>query len=172
MDSQTAPSVHPSYIEVLGQFSPDEARILRYFARHTSFPILRVRDEAVDGSGVGKDVLPHFNILPHDADCEHFGFAEVYIENLERLGVVNLRMDNRLAEDHQYAAIESHPLIVNMRSVLEAQGRQMVVQRGAGYVTTFGKLLVLSCVGEADFTSPLLPIYRAKDGQTNPASNS
>lgn len=170
MDAETAENAHPAFVEVLGQLTPDEARILKLFARQTSFSLIRIRDEESTAPGVGKDVLRHFSLLGHDAGCDHLGMVEVYLENLQRLGVIILRMDNRLSDEVHYEKIESHPLVLGIRKVIEDQGRMARVERGAGYVTTFGKQLVIACVGDAGFSSPVLPIYRVEHGRGDRAS--
>lgn len=163
IDAKTAGSTHPAFVEVLGQLTPDEARILRHFAQRTSFPIIGVRDEDPDGSGAGKDLLRHFNLLVHDAGCEHLGMGEVYLENLQRLGIVEMRRDNKLSDEYHYVDLENHPLVEGLRKALQSNGRLLRIQRGAGYVTAFGKQLVIACVGEARFSSPVLPVYRRQD---------
>ncbi len=45
MDTRTATAAHPSFVEIIRQLTPDEARILRFLAEIKTVPLITVRAE-------------------------------------------------------------------------------------------------------------------------------
>jgi len=90
MDSTTARDVHPSFVEVIKQLTPDEARILSalsaepeaYFFQFQPFLFLGV-DVLVDGV-LDNPEVPYFSDLFKRAGCWDLDRASVAISNLKR----------------------------------------------------------------------------------------
>ena len=86
MDKTTMDKAHPSFVHIIGQLLPDEARILHFLSVNGPIPIIFPKMETCDcmihewfGYNVHKDLLD-FLYCPDK--------IKYYIENLERLNLV------------------------------------------------------------------------------------
>ena len=51
--------VHPGFVEIIKQLSPDEAKILKYINSHKTIPTITLRYEDDNGSGI--DIIKNFS---------------------------------------------------------------------------------------------------------------
>ena len=61
--------VHPAYVEIVKQLSPDEAKILCYMREYTTVPIITLRRENEKGEGV--EIIKNFSNIGELSHCEH-----------------------------------------------------------------------------------------------------
>ena len=96
MDRERADHVHPAFAEILSNLTPDEAKILRQLARRLPQPlIVSVTVATVAGifaKHVGDDA--EFDVLPREIDFARSAALPSYLDNLERLGLINRRGDS------------------------------------------------------------------------------
>ena len=72
---------HPVFVSIVGQISPDEARVMRFFATDPKQPLIHVR--AVHRYGLGTTlVLENFSLISQDAGCHHPELCAAYLDNL------------------------------------------------------------------------------------------
>jgi hypothetical protein len=110
MDSKTAHQAHPAFVEILKQLAPDEARILKYMADQgiitwpTAFLTggftveLEAKPETAQESGLIATSLPipFFSTLGQDAGCIFPDLVPSYINNLCRLGLIEIYKDSSM----------------------------------------------------------------------------
>jgi len=170
MDSDTAARVHPAFLAVLRQLVPDEVRIISQFQHDGPYPLLSVVARYRFGAPIGTE-LRSFSLLGDRAGCEHLDRVALYIDNLCRLGLAELR-PVRVADDTRiFHALEAHPTvkaaigrIEGGQSPLEGpapeaaegdDGEDRVIaeiQRKALYVTAFGRQFYEACEYRPDPT--------------------
>jgi hypothetical protein len=110
MDTRTANGAHPAFVEIIRQLTPDEARILRLFAKGDGlFPLITVRKEKKQGVG-GIDVLVNFSLFGWQAGCDFPEQTPAYIDNLCRLGLIEVK-DYSFTMAGIYDQLENHPLV-------------------------------------------------------------
>jgi Abortive infection alpha len=153
MDGARADRVHPGFLEVLRQLTPDEVRIISLFQHDGPYPIVSVQSRHRHGAAVST-VLRHFSLLGELAGCEHPRRTPLYVDNLVRLGLVELRRV-RISEDTRiFRAVEQHPEVLAAIARVEshppalARATDAVVadlQRQALYVTAFGRQFYEAC---------------------------
>jgi hypothetical protein len=153
MDGARADRVHPGFLEVLRQLTSDEVRIISLFQHDGPYPVVSVQSRQRHGAVVAT-VLRHFNLLGVEAGCEHPRRAPLYIDNLVRLGIVELRRV-RLSEDtRMFRPVEEHPDVVAAIAQIEAHPPALAratdavvadLQRQALYVTAFGRQFYEAC---------------------------
>ncbi|GGL75278.1 hypothetical protein GCM10010840_11750 [Deinococcus aerolatus] len=98
-NADKAKSFHSSFVEVVRQLSPLDARILRSFTTRMRSYIPAVKIVArIDNSET--DTLLHFTDL-NDMD-EDLKEIELAIENLSRLGIVKISYERWLIKDEEY----------------------------------------------------------------------
>jgi len=113
MDRATARQVHPGFVTVLRQLTPDETRIFSRFENDGPYPVLSVQSRPKHG-GSRHTELRHFSLLGEEAGCEHPGRAPLYLDNLCRLGLTELR-PTKLSEDtRMFKPLEEHPEVAGL----------------------------------------------------------
>jgi hypothetical protein len=153
MDGARADRVHPGFLTVLRQLTTDEVRIISLFQHDGPYPIVSVQSRQRHGAVVAT-ALRHFNLLGEQAGCEHPRRAPLYVDNLVRLGIVELRRV-RLSEDtRMFRAVEQHPDVVAAVAQIEAHPPALAratdavvadIHRQALYVTAFGRQFYEAC---------------------------
>ena len=113
MDRATAGHVHPGFLAVLRQMTPDETRIFSRFESDGPYPVLSIQSHPKHG-GSRRTELRHFSLLGEEAGCEHPQRAPMYLDNLCRLGLTELR-PTRLSEDtRMFKPLESHAEVTSL----------------------------------------------------------
>jgi hypothetical protein len=159
MDSNKAARVHPAFLEVLRQLTADEARIISQFQHDGPYPLVTVGARYKFGERLSTE-LRNFTLLGTQAGCEYPERVSLYIDNLCRLGLVELR-PTRVADDtRNFRALEEHPevkaavtRIESRAPALESSHPQSAdddrvvaeIRRQALYVTAFGRQFYEAC---------------------------
>jgi len=102
--------------------------------------------EELDENSTVVDVLPHFCLLADRADCTHKGMILGYVDNLCRLGITRIVLDEQLSDDDAYAETEQHPVIQKYKRLIERGGGTVDLRQEILEVTTFGKLFAKTCL--------------------------
>jgi hypothetical protein len=153
MDESRADRVHPGFLEVLRQLTPDEARIVSLFQHDGPYPLVTVTSRYKHGATIGT-ALRQFSLLGELAGCEHPERTPLYLDNLVRLGIAELRRV-RISEDtRMFRAVEEHPAVRAAIAEIEARPPALAratdtivpdLQRSALYVTAFGRQFYEAC---------------------------
>jgi hypothetical protein len=161
MDSDTSARVHPAFLAVLRQLVSDEVRIVSLFQHDGPFPLLSVVARYRFGGPLTTE-LRNFSLLGTQAGCERLDRTPLYIDNLCRLGLAELR-PIRVADDtRMFRSLEAHPEVqaviarIEARPPLDApEGKEEAadranrvvadLQRKALYVTSFGRQFYEAC---------------------------
>lgn len=86
MNAVVKNGVHPGFVEIIKQLSPDEAKILRYFATHKVIPTVTLRYVKEEGGGI--DIVKNFSNVGEITQCENPFDVNKYFDNLIRLGLL------------------------------------------------------------------------------------
>jgi hypothetical protein len=158
MDRATAGQVHPGFLAVLRQMTADEARIFSRFEIDGPYPVITIQSHPKHG-GARRTELRHFSLLGQEAGCEYPQRAPMYLDNLCRLGLTELR-PTRLSEDtRMFKPLESHAEVTSLMArisnrtpVTDAQdwkaGNDPLVadvQYKYLFVTSFGRQFYDAC---------------------------
>jgi hypothetical protein len=146
LDKQTATIAHPAFVEVIKQLSPDEARLMKLFAVDRPFPIITVRAESDEGKG-GKDILARVSLLGLEAHCQHPELTPAYLDNLSRLGLIEIPPMVAYTDANVYKALEEHRQVVATRAQIDSTPqRKSSVSRHGAFVTQLGRHFISACV--------------------------
>ena len=118
MDRAVADAVHPSFIDVLGQLGGDELRVLGSLEAGTSYPVLSLSSRLRHG-GASRIELRHFSVLGARAGCSHADRTPAYLDNLARLGLVELRPTRVTDDVRMFQELEDHPTVTAARTRVE-----------------------------------------------------
>ncbi|MCD8052031.1 MAG: DUF4393 domain-containing protein [Clostridiales bacterium] len=98
---------HPAFVEIIKQLCTDECKMLAILHDDPKMPMLKLRLK-VD-SGGATDISPYFSDICYKANCEHPQKFPEYLDNLHRLGLVEIHYDSYLVEDSYYEELRKHP---------------------------------------------------------------
>lgn len=110
--------VHPGFVEIIKQLSPDEAKILRYFSAHKSVPtiIMRVENERHEGI----DFVKNFSDIGEKCGCEDKYNLNKYFDNLIRLGLIDSASTlSSLIDKTKYEPLKTHPVMMQYKKAIE-----------------------------------------------------
>jgi len=100
MNSEIAHSVHPSFVQILKQLSPDEAKVLKYFSDNPEW--YKECDEVTDGqnNAIEKSlsISDHFHEICKLSSAVNPNNSDTYLDNLLRLKI----LDTAFETDSQY----------------------------------------------------------------------
>jgi hypothetical protein len=145
-DVNAEDGTHPAYSRILSELAPDEARILRVLVVEGPQPIVDVH--AANLIGVGSQLVARgINMIGPEAGTRHRDRVPAYLNNLERLGLVEVSRDP--AQD---------PI---RYQVLEAQPEALDAIKSATRARTVHKSIRLTPFGK-DFCDVCLPVDPAE----------
>ncbi|WP_275270509.1 DUF4393 domain-containing protein [Limnobacter sp. P1] len=146
----TLGNAHPSFVNVVNNLSPDEARLLVYFVQRRDMPI--VQATAVVPKEGSHSVLGGPFVPPEvTKDLVFPGNIDAYLSNLSGLGLVTVRYDEWLADGSIYEPLEASnraALTKRIESIPQLAGRELKFGRGLAQRTSFGLKFIQACHGK------------------------
>lgn len=151
MKKDTKDNVHPSFVEIIKQLSPDEARLLKYiffYSNVHTIPVIYFKIHKKDGSVVILEFLA--TTSPEFACCERRGYGAYhpYFENLERLGLIRCSKEQSLKKMDKYSQIKKSEVYNEIRTHFEGLGMVVSIEDiyGTIQVTSFGNDFCAICL--------------------------
>ena len=152
MDSTTAKTAHPGFVEIIRNLSGDEAKILSHLVKVRVIPLVDIRRESTEGKG-GVVVSPYLSAVGHDSGCEHRDMVGTYLRNLERLGLIDIPRDKHLTSEGVYDRILNDPLVKKIEEELNALEKHKAnFDKYYAEPSELGKLFISACVNARDKT--------------------
>ena len=144
MDSKTASEAHPSFVEILKQLTPEEAKILQFL------PVLGrlhpIMDFFYSVPEKGEFLLyRHASTIAADAGCPSDYAVPAALDNLCRLGLVEIPEFRRLSEGSRYDRIRDLPLTSDAKKMVPADGEFVAREKVVG-ITSMGDLFREACI--------------------------
>jgi hypothetical protein len=131
---------HPAYARILSELAPDEARILRLLSVGGPQPTIDVR--AANLIGVGSQLVAQgLNLIGAEAGCRHSERVPLYLNNLDRLGLIWFPHDP-VDNPMRYQVLEAQP---DAMHAIKRAGRAKTVHRSVG-LTAFGQDFCRVCL--------------------------
>ncbi|MBX3745342.1 MAG: DUF4393 domain-containing protein [Verrucomicrobiae bacterium] len=153
LDSKTAREAHPGFVEILKSMSPDEARVLRIFVAGQSKPLLDIQLHMKDdGYGV---LHQNVSLIGTEAGCAYPDLTPSYLDNLCRLGLLEIDNMARLKDDKVYETIETAPSVKLLKEHYEKQdGLKIYLKRKKIDVTHLGRQFANACIFDKRVKEP------------------
>lgn len=146
MDKATAYRAHPGFVDMIKNMSPDEARIMKLLATAGSQPLLNIKAVQKEGGGF-QVVHRHLSLIGLKASCEHVPLAPTYLDNLVRLGLIEVPTMRRIKADEPYKEIEDFPQVSKILDDLrKIETHTVEVEKIKLDLTDLGKQFIRSCV--------------------------
>jgi hypothetical protein len=144
MDLSTVRNAHPAFVEILKQLSTDEARIIRLFATEKIYPVISLSAAHPEEEGQ-KEIEPNFSLLGEMANAAHNELTSSYLDNLDRLGLIELS-DRRLVDKELYKPLINHPHIKATQDEGSKLGFNTTITSRSVHLTQLGALFIRACV--------------------------
>jgi hypothetical protein len=124
--------MHPAYERILGELSPDEARILRFLSKEGPQPTVDVRTNRP--LGIGSELIEAgLSMIGRQAGVRHMGRTNAYLNNLFRLGLIWFSREE--VEPSRYQVVEVQP---EVQAAMSKAGRAPKTVRRSIHLTPFG----------------------------------
>ena len=145
LDRKTANEAHPGFVEILKSMSPDEARILKVFVSGQSKPIIDIQLHLPKG---GYHTLNrNVSIIGAEAGCAHRDLVTNYLDNLCRLGLLEIEPMARIKEDKAYDPIIKSPELTKMKEDISKQdGLRIEFKKKKIDITGLGRQFSSACI--------------------------
>lgn len=105
---------HPAFVEIIKQLSADECKMLAYLKDNPTMAILKMRLKS--DIGAEKDAIPYFSDICYLTKCDNPQKFPEYLDNLRRLGLINIFYDRFLANNVLYESLRNHPQFIQLFS--------------------------------------------------------
>lgn len=151
MNKEEKAGVHPSFVEIIKQLCPDEAKILKYIVcnplKSCVIPTVSIRFE--DEKHQGLTVVSNFSDIGDLSGCENPTAISTYFNNMKRLGLLEESpVFSQLTDKTRYEPIKKHKFIVeNSHNIIfESIGCQVKLIEGYMKLSNFGEAFCAVCV--------------------------
>ena len=145
LDSETTHLAHPSFVEIIKNLSPDEAKLIRYMAVHQNVPLLDVRN-GIKGKTGFKLFFSNFSMLSYQSIVDFNDLLPNYIDNVARLGIIEIPEGTYLVDSENYIPLESSDKIQQMKHDIERDGGEIRFDRKVMRLTQLGRQFIKACV--------------------------
>jgi len=146
MDKATAYRAHPGFVDMIKNMSPDEARIMKFLATSGSQPLVNVKATQKEGGGF-QIVHRHLSLIGIKAQCDHVPLAATYLDNLVRLGLIEIPNLRRIKSDDPYKEIEDYPQVLSILEELrKVETHTIEVEKIKLDLTDLGRQFIRTCV--------------------------
>lgn len=150
-DSEKILSVHPSFTEVIKQFSPLDAKNVNLFNSKDTLPLCEVQLVQPNNSGINSLVK---NFFINNEEEGNITLNSSSISNLIRLGIVESPYGTSLTNKDLYNKFKEHPFYIGFKERIEfltssgiyPKGSVVKLDYGIVRLTPFGKDFLNSVV--------------------------
>lgn len=146
IDRATAYRAHPGFVDMIKNMSPDEARVMKFLATAGSQPLINIKYVTKKDGGF-QILYRHLSLIGVKASCEHCTLTATYLDNLMRLGLIEIPETKRFKSDEPYNEIENHPQIKRIiEDFGKAETHRVEVEKLKLDLTDLGRQFIRSCV--------------------------
>ena len=142
-------NVHPSYVEIIKQLMPDEARIMQFmYAYGNPIPAIVIREELGNNNG-GVNRVPCFTQLYQfvkEIEIKDPNRIAIYVDNLVRLQLLQIPDGRFLANETEYVAIENDPFVSRIKNSPLPEGHTWAITRRYIEMTVLGRAFCEVCI--------------------------
>lgn len=133
---------HPAFVEIIKQLSSDECRMLSVVRNKDKWPLIRIRVKYRSKRGEF-DIAPYFCNICYEAHCEFPDKFPEYLNNLSRLGLVDVLFDRYISDETYYEELRNHSAF----PVITSSDEYEVIEKKSYFeLSEFGKKFIDICI--------------------------
>lgn len=138
--------IHPAYVDIIKQLTPDEAKLLRIMPPETKiiYPIIDVYLKQKQKRGHIVICSNYSNIGDKICDCPQ-NIAS-YLDNLNRLEIITIDKNSHVIDKSPYEKLKNTQFIKKVTTIELSEGQSYDFNEGIFYLTSFGLNFVKSCI--------------------------
>ncbi len=149
MDARRKGRIHHSFVEIVKQLSPGDARILKVLYRRINWPVVHLQSVHPETNGYDY-VLYNFSNIGYECGLDPLGPVQVYLDNLCRLGLAEIPQAGQLLPPTLYEKIENLDELSPFIEEVESRGLKPKFERTGIRLTQFGHAFREICLPSAD----------------------
>ncbi|MCU4771687.1 hypothetical protein CON01_01705 [Bacillus thuringiensis] len=142
MDSSKAKTVHHSFVEIIKQLSPEDARNILLFKEAENYPIVKFINDITNG---GHAVLRTNVFHGHKSDIIEGDENASSITNLSRLGIVSISYEENFTDKSRYDLYRNSTFFSFLQNAENPHGTIGLIE-GIVRITPLGKDFVKVCL--------------------------
>lgn len=147
IDAATAELAHPGFVEIIRQLTPDEAKLIKLLSTDNAFPLISIRAASKNAGAGGAVALHHFSLLGEEAKCDFPELVPGYLDNLRRLGLIEIPEFLKYTAPFAYAKLLDHPAVKRCRDEIDSsKDCKAFVERKGVALTHFGRQFIAAAV--------------------------
>lgn len=144
MNKDTKTNVHPSYVDIIKQLCPDEAKLLKVLSGEPNQPLINVKKiRKTDGGYIV--IIQNFTLLAEEI-CDNPSEVFSYLDNLERLKLIDIIDNVYIKDDAVYQPLEEYPEIKKIMNSKIEEGFVYEITRHKFELTAFAKSFIKVCL--------------------------
>ncbi|MBO4522161.1 MAG: DUF4393 domain-containing protein [Methanomicrobium sp.] len=143
MNTDTKWDVHPSFVDIVRQITPDEAKLLKHLSTESNQPVIDVIHTLKNDEYIV--IVRRFTNIA-EGICDNVNGIFAYLDNLERLKLIEFPAGVYLSNDALYTPLENHPSIKSIMATVLPEGEKMTIRKGKFFVTSFGQEFIRICL--------------------------
>lgn len=139
-------TAHPSFVNMIGRISPDEARLLKYLQGKDNIQYCNFNGNVLKGEGF-HTLFDHVTLLDKEVDMQYPQNLSSYLANFISLGILNDMSGQYKIDKTIYNQIREKYGLKNLESQLVPNVfKSITVEESYYKVTDFGKLFINACI--------------------------
>lgn len=147
--------VHPAFVEIIKQLSPDEAKILKCMQKKDIIASIGIGISDKNRQWI--ELRRNFSDIVIEAGCEQPLKFTQYFDNLIRLGLVSHgEKGTEIASGNEYNRLINHPIVSEIKDFIsnKSEGKYALrIEKGYLYLTGFGKAFCDICINGTEKVS-------------------
>lgn len=158
-DSSKNSILHHSFVEIIKQLTPLDAKNLKSIAQSKNSPIAQYTKKFEDeGMNILKPLifLSDLTNIKNSINETNLEFDRKFdrnassLTNLERLGLIKINLTQRLGDDNLYEALENNPIANEYKTLIEESNTtdKFTVKKGIASITPLGRDFYKICLSE------------------------
>ena len=133
--------LHPAYIEILNQMCADEVKLFNSLNPTSDYPLINLRLKKDNVEGDGFLCVANFTDVA-DLICEYPLNIGPYLENLDRLKLIEIDTERLFVDESIYDRLKNHPFIkkeMEIRNPQKMPNISFAYDQFCFHMTSFGK---------------------------------
>jgi len=145
MDADKIKTAHPGFVEIIKNLSSDEALLMQFFSRYDRHTLLDVKMTMKDGVGEF-DLLRNVSLIGIKSKISNASLTSNYIDNLCRLGLIEIPAGRHLMNEKLYDEIKELELIKMEAEQIEKIDGKIIYAKKHTAITDFGRQFCNACI--------------------------
>ncbi|MEA4937914.1 MAG: DUF4393 domain-containing protein [Paludibacter sp.] len=145
MDIDKLKFAHPSFVEIIKNMSSDEAKIIKFLNKSDRQALIDIKFKKQDFEGEF-DYLRNISLIPQRSGIDNVDLCSTYLDNLCRLGLIDIPSGRYLINEALYEEIKSLSIVTGTQLGLERANAKIIFDKKHTMLTDYGKQFCKACL--------------------------